>query len=119
MTTATTIWQHGAQTAEGSVAATLGMTTEAWVKAGATFVHVDDGDGDHPGLAVGEVWLDGQPTSFAVLDYEDGETTFMLVTGDRDNRPSLAARIIEELLEAGVIPSREAVLEVVGLQQEA
>jgi hypothetical protein len=119
MTTATIIWQHGADSTEGSVAATLAMTSEAWADAGAAFVHVDDGDGDQPGLAVGQVEIDGQPRSFGVLDYGDGETTFLVVAGDRGDRPTLTARIVEELLAAHVIAARTDVLEVVGLDHEA
>lgn len=119
MTTTAITWQHGAEVAEGGVAATLAMDREAWEKTGATFVQVDDGDGDEPGLAIDRIDVDDQPTQFAILDYATDGTTLMVVAGDPATRPALTARIIEELLGSGAIPSRACVLEIVGLNQEA
>jgi hypothetical protein len=118
MTTTSLPWHPGQETIDANIAATLEMNRAAWESAGATFVEVDDGDGDRPGLAVGGVDVDGRHVDFGVLDYA-APTTYLLVGGPDDTRPALTARVIDELLAAHIVPRPEVVLEILGLAEPA
>jgi hypothetical protein len=118
MKTAFLTWHPDKAAVSGSVAATVAMDRAAWEQAGATFTQVDDGDGECPWLAVGEVELDGEPTDFGILDYGE-DTTHLIVGGPSEERSNLTAHIVDELLSAAVIPDESLVLEVIGLAQPA
>jgi len=72
----TITWLSGVERFDANPAATVALDRARWEALGATFVEVDDGDDETPGLAVGRV--DG--LDFGVLDYGEGET-YLLVPG--------------------------------------
>lgn len=96
-------WHNGVDRFDANPTATVALDRARWEILGATFVEVDDGDDETPGLAVGEV--DG--LEFGVLDYGEGET-FLLVGGELVAGPA-TARLFEALQRAEVLQSSEVV----------
>lgn len=114
MTTASLAWRHGQETISGGIAATLAMDRVAWEAVGATFTEVDDGDGERPWLAVGEVEINAERMQFGVLDYGD-DITHLLVGGPSEHRANVTTEIVSDLIAAGAIPDEGVVLEIIGL----
>lgn len=118
MTTASLSWEPGQDTIAADMAATIAMDRAGWEAVGAEFTEVDDGDGERPGLAVGMVDSEDATAHFGVLDYA-GETTHLLVPGEGSARSALTLHVIGALIDAGVLPGPEAVLEIIGLAKPA
>lgn len=99
-------WNHGVDHFDGNPTATVALDRARWEALGATFVEVDDGDDETPGLAVGEV--DG--LGFGVLDYGEGET-FLLVGGEVAAGP-VTDRLLTALRHAGALEADRDVVDV-------
>jgi hypothetical protein len=92
-------WLSGVERFDANPTATVAVDRGRWETLGATFVEVDDGDDERPGLAAGQVGgLD-----FGVLDYGEDET-FLLVEEET------------EASHAGVLVLDRDVIDVTGLQ---
>jgi hypothetical protein len=99
----------------GNLAAVLAMTRSDWEALDATFVDVDDEDGDPVALAVGCIDVDGDPTEFGVL-IDDDEVSRLIVGGPVETRPQLTAAILRELVRTAIAPAQ--VLHITGQAEE-
>lgn len=112
MTIATLTWRD-TDSVSGNLAAVLDMTRRDWEALDATFVDVNDGEGDVVALAVGCIPVAGQPTEFGVL-IDDDKVSRLIVGGPVDARPQLTAAILRALVELRAI-NQEQVLHITGL----
>lgn len=94
-------WRRGASELDAEPAAVLRVTRSRWEAAGATFVEVDDGDGEEVGFAVGQAATSMGPIEFAVLDYGE-DTTFLLVPGRDRAAVDRATAVLETLQQRGI-----------------
>jgi hypothetical protein len=105
-------WLSGVTRFDANPTATVAVDRARWESLGATFVEVDDGDDETPGLAVGQV--DG--LDFGVLDYGEGETYLLIAEPDAAAREHTLA-VLGALEGAGVLAVDEEVVDVAGAQR--
>lgn len=79
-------------------AATLRMGRAAWERLGATFIDVDDGQGETPALATATLSMRHAAFDFGVLDYGDG-VTYALI-GTVGEQRALRVHALVKALEA-------------------
>ncbi|WP_445151734.1 hypothetical protein [Baekduia sp. Peel2402] len=109
----TITWLSGVSHLDANPAATVALDRARWEALGATFVEVDDGDDETPGLAVGQV--DG--IDFGVLDYGEGET-YLLVPGS-DLAPEMTVAVLRGLEAHQALDVRADLVDVVGTTRVA
>jgi len=97
-------WLPGAERFDGNPTATVALDRARWEALGATFVEVDDGDDETPGLAIGQV--DG--LDFGVLDYGEGET-YLLVHGPASAALEATKDLLPALVQAKAIEQADVV----------
>lgn len=92
------IWHPGVDRLDANPAATVALDRARWESLGATFAEADDGDGETPGLAVGQV----NGIDFGVLDYGE-EETFLLVADEARAATSPIESLLQALRQAGAL----------------
>lgn len=107
-------WHDGVERFDANPTATVAVDRARWEALGATFVEVDDGDDESPGLAVGQV----AGRDFGVLDYGEGET-FLLVS-EPDTLPySQTIAVLGALGAAAALSLDDDIVDMAGLQRSS
>jgi hypothetical protein len=105
-------WHPGVDHFDANPTATVALDRARWEALGATFIEVDDGDDETPGLAVGQI----NGLDFGVLDYGDGET-YLLVPEADDRSTLVSQEVVSALDDAGALDVNDDVLDVAGLAE--
>jgi DNA-binding CsgD family transcriptional regulator len=96
------LWHEPGQRLVGDPGATLSVARSAWESLGARFFPADDGQGETPYLATGEVSTAIEAVDIGILDYGD-DTTYLLVPGDDLKRPAVTSLVLAALSRLGAI----------------
>lgn len=95
-------WSSDPGEFRGDIGVAVRLDGGQWRDLGARFHERDDGQGESPMLAVGNIQTSEGAVDFGVLDYGEGDT-YLLVPATGDEIQKLTAVIAKGLEEAGVL----------------
>jgi len=99
------IWHEPSETdlEPSDLVATVDLPGHEWERRGARFEEVDDGDGEIVRSAAGTCETHAGRISFRIWDYGDEPLTYLLVSGELDERPSLAHLVVRQMVHEGIL----------------
>jgi hypothetical protein len=101
-------WDPVASDIQADPAATLALDQSAWIRIGARFRPVDDGQGECPTLATATVTTPGGTVEIGVVDYGEPHT-FLLVPGRDPERADSVDAVVEALIASGALSEEQVV----------
>lgn len=106
-------WDESARRVEADPAATVAFSRAQWAQRGARFHETDDGQGEHPGLAVGSLATAQGTIDIGVLDYGE-PVTYLLVSRASADRRNTVVAALAALSDDGVLDLEADVVDTAG-----